>query len=349
MVDVTALPLGVVLLALLVGPAALVAVLGPATVRWCRARGLVVPVDARRAHKTPTPHGGGVLLVAVATPCLLALVAFWPHSWPGLAVAPFDRAFVLALTLAALPVALVGWLDDVAEVRPSIRLAVHLAAVAVAVALLPPLFDFMPLYVEKIVLVLAWGWFVNLVNFMNGADGLVETQVVWASVGLVLLEPQLAPVALVLAGVTLGFLRVNWHPAKVFLGDVGSTWLGFMLGGLLLAGVVDNTWYSMWPLAVLVLPLCLDATSTLVRRIAGGYPVWQPHKTFWFHRILALGWRHDELVWGLLGLNVLLALFILAEVHSGVRGLSLALGLALGGLVMYTVRYTENSRKPHRS
>lgn len=337
------------LLACLLVPMLLAGIFAGPVVAFCRRAGLVAIPTARHAHVNPTPHGGGVLIVALAVPVLLLLVALWPERWStfselGVGPALADRAYLLVLVLASLPVAVIGWLDDVREVRASVRLSVHLVCVLAAALMLPPLFDFMPLALEKILLVLGWGWFVNLFNFMNGADGFAETEAVFICLIVALLVPSLAPVCMVIAGATIGFLRVNWHPAKIFMGDVGSTWLGFMLGGLLLAGVVDNTWWSLWQLAAVPLVFCFDATYTLIARIAGGYPVWQPHKTFWFHRILALGWRHDELVWGLIGINLILSGFLFAEVYLHVRGVALVGGLAILVFLAYMVRRYETKK-----
>jgi UDP-N-acetylmuramyl pentapeptide phosphotransferase/UDP-N-acetylglucosamine-1-phosphate transferase len=325
----------VLLLCLLV-PMLVVAALSPWAVRVCARKNLVVDVCDKRSHTNPTPHGGAFVLVAVALLFMLPLLIFVGGA--------YDKAYMLVLLLASVPVAVVGWLDDVKGVSPSKRLVVHVLAVSIAVVMLPPLFDFMPLVIEKIILVLGWAWFVSLFNFMNGADGLAETQAIWSALMIMLLVPALAPFCAVLAGVCVGFLRVNWHPAKVFMGDVGSTWLGFMLAGLLLYGASDDTWRMIWPLAAVPLLFCYDATYTLMRRLAGGHNLWARHKTFWFHRILALGWRHDELVWGLLAANTLIALALLFEMRLGVRGLALAIGFVVVAGVSAAVQRTEKRK-----
>ena len=204
-------------------------------------------------------------------------------------------------------------------------------------------------------LLLAWGWFVNLSNFMDGADGLATTQALLVLAGVAMLVPPLAPLALVLLAATVGFLRVNgpWvaAPRKVFLGDVGSTWLGFMLGGLLLVGCADDTWRVIWPLATLPLLFCTDATSTLFRRLAQGQNPLVPHKQFWFHRFLALGHSHGQLLAWLVAVNlVLLALALWGYALSLSWGeawaiIPFGLGLLLCGGAACYVQRQENLAK----
>lgn len=270
--------------------------LGPWAVKFCRKRGMMAPAaEDRHIHKHPTPHGGGMVLPMVVVP--VGLIAVWAFRLPF-------AEFLTALLLASLPVAYVGWTDDHKHVEPRIRLMVHLLSVSIGLMFLPQLFDFMPLWLEKILLLLAWGWFVNLYNFMDGADGLATSEAIFISLALSLFVPAFAPLALIIAAAGLGFLRVNFPTAKVFMGDVASTWLGFTLGGLLLVACADDTWQVIWPLASITLVFCADATSTLVRRVATGHHPSTPHKTFWFHQFLARGNSHKTLLFSVLGVNI---------------------------------------------
>ncbi|MCP5405602.1 MAG: hypothetical protein H6922_05230 [Pseudomonadaceae bacterium] len=283
---------------LIVVPFFTVALLGKRVVAWCTSHGLVANHDDRRSHTTPTPHGGGVVLVVLGVP--LGLWAVWafqlPYGW-----------FLTVLLLASVMVAVVGFLDDKHEISARWRLAVHLLAVAVGIGFLPPMFDFMPLWLDKLILLLAWGWFVNLFNFMDGADGLASSEAAFMTLAVALFVPVFKPLALPLAGLSLGFLTVNWQPAKVFLGDVGSTWLGYVLGGLLLVACADDTWTLAWPLFTCTLVFTADATYTLlIQRLAQGHKPWIPHREFWFHRVLRLGYSHAQLAWRVAALNLLL-------------------------------------------
>lgn len=277
----------------------LVYALSPRLVAYCRRMGAVAQVTERSSHTVPTPIGGGAILPMVVVPVGLALTWLWPLPFKG---------YLSVLLLGSLLVAYVGWLDDKHELSPRLRLFTHLFAVAITLFLLPQLFDFMPLWLEKLVLLFGWAWFVNLFNFMDGADGLATSQAIALGLGLSVVVPAFAPIGLMFAAACTGFLRVNGPPAKVFMGDVSSTWLGFVIAGLFLLAAVDDTMNVVWPLATLPLVFAADATTTLIRRILQGHKPWQPHKTFWFHRYLAQGHSHANLVGRVALLNLVLFL-----------------------------------------
>jgi len=309
--------------------------LSPWLVRLCARVGMVGEITERSSHRKPTPHGGGLVFPLLATPLWVVLTWYWPL--------PF-RGFLGVLALGGLLVAYVGWLDDRHELGAHVRLFAHLFVVAIALMLLPPMFDFMPLWAEKILLMLGWGWFVNLYNFMDGADGLATTQAIFMGVALAFIVPAFAPLGLLVAAVAWGFLRVNAPPAKVFLGDTGSTWLGFMLGGLYLLAATDDTFTVIWPLCTIPLVFCADATSTLLRRILQGHKPWQPHKTFWFHRYMALGRTHMQLVRAVAWLNATLLIFAVVSLHFGVPPAGFLAGIvAMLGAAWY-IRMLEKRR-----
>ena len=320
---------------LLLLPFALVCLLGKPTVAWCLRHGMVADhTDDRRIHATPTPHGGGVLLPLVGVP--LGMLTVWYFQVPY-------GTFLFALLAASVMVAAVGYLDDKHELSARARLGVHLLAVGIGLYFLPPMFDSFPLWLDKLILLLAWGWFVNLYNFMDGADGLACSEGVFIAIAVALLVAPFKPLALVVAGVSLGFLSVNWQPAKVFLGDVGSTWLGYVLGGLLLVACADDTWRIVWPLATVTLAFTGDATWTLVRRVAGGHKPWEPHRTFWFHRVLALGYSHSQLAARMTGLNLMLLAVALVGVALNREAWTLPAGLAVAGFVAWRIKSLEKS------
>jgi UDP-N-acetylmuramyl pentapeptide phosphotransferase/UDP-N-acetylglucosamine-1-phosphate transferase len=311
---------------------AAVYLVSPWLVEFCRRQGFVATITERSSHTRPTPHGGGIIFPALVVPLGLFLIWFWPLPFKG---------YLSVLLLGSLLVAYVSWLDDRHELTARARLLVHLIAVAIALFLLPRLFDFIPLWLEKTVLMLAWGWFVNLYNFMDGADGLSTTQAISMSLGLALLVPPLAPLALVVAAAAAGFLRVNWYPAKLFMGDIGSTWLGYILGGLYLVAAVDDTPHVIWPLATLALVFCADATTTLIRRIASGHKPWQPHKTFWFHRYLALGHKHARLARRVASLNLIMFAIAYISYNHGWPKLGFAAALLVMAAAACYIRHHE--------
>ncbi|PZP39411.1 MAG: hypothetical protein DI585_04195 [Pseudomonas fluorescens] len=312
----------------------------PKVVEYCRRMGLVSQVTARSSHTVPTPHGGGLILPLVVVPVGLLMSWLWPLPFKG---------YLTVLLLGSLVVAYVSWLDDRHELSPKLRLIIHFLAVTVTLFLLPPLFDFLPLGLEKILLMVGWAWFINLYNFMDGADGLATSEAIALSLGLALLVPAFAPLALMIAIACTGFLRVNGPPARVFMGDVGATWLGFILAGLFLIAVVDDTINVIWPLATLPLVFAVDATSTLIRRIWQGHAPWQPHKTFWFHRYMALGHTHSQLVGHVALVNViLLSISILAYAYH-CPWLAFLSGMLAMGLIAWYIRRREKRGYTHDS
>lgn len=314
--------------------------ISPWVVGFCRRQGLVSAITERSSHSKPTPHGGGLILPLLVVPVGLALTWLWPLPFKG---------YLSVLLLGSLLVSYVSWLDDKHELTPRLRLLIHLVAVAIALFLLPRLFDFMPLWAEKLILLLGWGWFVNLYNFMDGADGLATSQAIALSLGLALLVPAFAPLALVIAAVAGGFLRVNWPPAKVFMGDVASTWLGYTLGGLYLIAAVDDTFRILWPLATLTLVFTGDATSTLIRRLATGHKPWQPHKTFWFHRFLGLGYTHAQLARRVAAFNLFLLTVGYGSYVLGAPAAGFIIGLlAVAGVACYIRAREKGSRHVSR-
>lgn len=319
----------------LLTPLVIVALLAKNLPFWCVRQGLIAEITPRHAHDTPTPHGGGILLIPVIV--ILGLIAVWGLHLPR-------SEFLTALLLASLIVAAIGLYDDKYGLAAKWRLLAHLIAVGIGLYFMPPLFDTWPTWAEKLLLLLAWGWFVNLYNFMDGLDGLATSQAIYLTLALALLFAPFKPLLLIIAGACLGFLRVNWAPAKVFMGDVGSTFLGYLIGGLLLVIVVDDTWRLVYPLFTLPLVFTADATYTLLKRILQGHNPCLPHREFWIHRAAKYGFTHAQVVEMVLAINALLFIIALA-------GLWLNLGIftALIGLVVVsTAAYIFNKLERHK-
>ena len=253
-------------------------------IRILRRRAILAQPNERSSHTIPTPHGGGIAVVAV-----IAIL------WGGRAFASGDL-WLGAVLAAALGLAAVSWIDDLRSLSAITRLAAQGVAVAVGTAsLLDDGFffqGFLPGWLDPLAAALGWIWFVNLFNFMDGIDGIsgVETACVGGGAALVaMLAPDLAPETAALASVSgltlaaaaLGFLVWNWHPAKVFLGDVGSVPLGFLLGWVLLNLAAAGLWA---PALILPLYYLADATITLAQRALRGEKIWRAHREHFYQR-----------------------------------------------------------------
>jgi UDP-N-acetylmuramyl pentapeptide phosphotransferase/UDP-N-acetylglucosamine-1-phosphate transferase len=290
---------------------------------WLRAREVLDHPNARSSHAQPTPRGGGIVVVGVIA------AALWAIQVAG--GAPLWRLAVLTAALTAL--AAVSWLDDRRGAPIALRLATQIAAVAAglfAIGLGPLAERFaLPGWLVGILLALAWMWFVNLYNFMDGIDGITGTETASIGVGLVALAVvTLGSVAgqglagLALAGAAIGFLLWNWHPAKIFLGDVGSVPLGYIVGGLLIQAAIAGHWA---PALILPLYYLADATVVLVRRALAGQKPWQAHKSHFYQRAHQGGLSHGQVS---LCIGALNAVLIALAAAAGLGWTWLALALA---------------------
>jgi UDP-N-acetylmuramyl pentapeptide phosphotransferase/UDP-N-acetylglucosamine-1-phosphate transferase len=246
------------------------------------AYGRLEPPSDRGLHKVPVPSGAGAAIVAAA-------LVLWP-LWQGPVA---GDNMVLLSTVAAL--ALISWLDDRRGLSPALRLAAHIAAVALLLASLGPgqrVLPVIPLGVERVALGLAWLWFTNLFNFMDGIDGIAGAEAVAVAAGYALVATvagvsnPLDQLALIVAAATAGYLFWNWHPAKVFMGDTGSIALGFLLGWLMIDLGLRGLWAAA---AILPLYFVADASLTLLKRLARGEKPWQPHRQHAYQRAVLGG------------------------------------------------------------
>jgi len=266
--------------------------------------------NERSSHDRPVPRGGGLGVVAVVLPAWLLL---WLLGGFGPAV---PVAVAAALALAALSFA-----DDLRGLGAGVRLLGHGSAVVAFVALALPaeasLFGgALPFWLDRGIVAVGWIWFVNLYNFMDGIDGItgVETMAIAGGLAAVaLLEGDgTAPLAAVLAGAAAGFLVLNWHPARLFLGDVGSVPLGYLVGALLVwQACVEGRWWL-----ALLLPLYYwgDATTTLVMRALRGERIWRAHRAHAYQSAVRRGVPHDRVVLFVAALDALLLLLVLVVV-----------------------------------
>jgi UDP-N-acetylmuramyl pentapeptide phosphotransferase/UDP-N-acetylglucosamine-1-phosphate transferase len=240
--------------------------------RWARryalARQLVDLPGERRRHAQATPRGGGISIVIVMLGAMLALALLFP-SW-RFAMLPMAAGLVL--------VAGIGWVDDHRPLSPWLRLAVH----ALAALLLGMSMSVLGASALQLLLVVGLAIvLVNVWNFMDGINGLAASQAALAALGYAVFAGTgpAAWLGWMLACTVLGFLPFNFPNARIFLGDVGSGALGYLLAGL--AGVVLlKTASSPSGMAWLLLPLSVflvDASLTLMRRILRGEQWWSPH------------------------------------------------------------------------
>ncbi|HAX92299.1 MAG TPA: glycosyl transferase [Rhodospirillaceae bacterium] len=301
-----------------------------------------IPND-RSMHKEPVPRGGGLAIMGVVA---AGLLLFSPVAFDGTLADPLNfhwampRVSSLILLLSICLLVSVSWLDDKRPLSPALRLAVHLLAAFVGSFALPDTFllfgGLLPAALDRIAMVLGWAWFMNIYNFMDGIDGLtgVQTVAVVTGVaalfwGLEIFQPSALHHDLLLcalvAGATGGFLAFNWPPAKIFMGDVGSIPLGFLIGYLLLK--LASLGFLA---AAIILPLyyLADSAITMGRRALKREKIWQAHRQHFYQRATLGEGRPKPVV-----IKILIADFLL----FGAALLSMTnpwLGLGLGVMIV---------------
>lgn len=270
--------------------------------------GILDHPNARSSHRVPTPRGGGLAIVLVVLGGTAALAAL------GQASSELAKAILVGGAL----VAGVGWLDDRRSLSPGIRALVQTVAAVWALASLGGLPQ---LAVGGWVIQLGpWGsvlgvvgtvWMINLYNFMDGIDGLAGLEAVMVAFlgGLFALahsDTGLALVAWLVGGAALGFLLWNWPPAKVFMGDVGSSFLGYAFAVLAIAGeMAGSVPILVW--WILLAVFLVDATLTLARRVLSGERWYEAHRSHVYQLATQVGHSHKRVTVTVLVINLLLS------------------------------------------
>lgn len=267
-------------------------------------RRLLDQPNARSSHHRPTPRGGGLAFVLVAA--LASVLALLTGVPAGVAFS--------GLPLLALPLAVVGFFDDRHNLSAGLRYGVQLAT-ALLVILVSPL----PLpWLALPVLLIAVTAVINFTNFMDGLDGLVAGCMAVAISALAMAHSAPWPIW-ALVGSLAGFLIWNWSPAKVFMGDVGSTFLGAVFACLVLQA---TSWPEALGLLLVATPLLCDACLCVPRRLLAGQRVFQAHRLHLFQRLYQAGWSHARVSSLYIAATAVLAVALLAGGLSWVVGLA---------------------------
>ena len=298
---------------------------------WLRRRAILDRPGERSSHAAPVPRGAGLAVVAV-----LAV------GWLGLAAWLKLPSETVAVALLALALALLSFVDDLRGLPVAARLAAHFVAALVALALFPRdglVFQgLLPLPLDRAAAALLWVWFVNLYNFMDGIDGITGVETVCIGLGVAIVSlvsgHDFAALALVPVAVALGFLRFNWQPASVFLGDAGSVPLGYVMGWLLLVLARDGLWA---PALILPLYYLADATVTLVRRARRGEALWRAHRDHFYQRAVR-GNDHAAVARLVLAGDAVLAALALLALAQPLIAVGLAVILSAAMLVAFARR-----------
>lgn len=314
-----------ILLAVLIG-VALTSFVLTGLIRWYAvSRGVIDTPNERSSHKRDTPTGGGI---AIVLPFLFALLSLN-------AVGMVTHADLIVLAPACAGVALVGFWDDHAPLSPLFRFVVQLVCASwVLVGYGFPFSLNLGVSYEGILFscsLIGLVWFLNLYNFMDGIDGIASVEAISVAFGWIMIlllkgDGDWLICALVLPAV-VGFLPWNWPPAKIFMGDAGSVFLGMVLGCLAIRSAVQGL-DNLYVWAILLALFIVDATTTIFIRIFSGHNPLKPHRTHAYQVAAALWGSHFKVTAATLAINLgwLLPVAMLVALHmlNGVLGVIIA-------------------------
>lgn len=298
----------------------------------------------RSLHRRPIPRSGGVAILAGIAIGTLAAFGFNASG-----------SAVLLMLSIALSVGCISFLEDRHGVHLSLRITVHFLAALMLYSLgysiasveLPGLSWMFSPSLAFIVSILFVVWMINLYNFMDGMDGFASGMGIigfgsFAMLGWQAGDATFASASLLIASACLGFLVFNFPPAKIFLGDTGSSTLGFFVAGYSLWAAQANL-FPLWVAGLIFSPFIIDATVTLGYRLLTGEKIWLPHKTHYYQKLVQRGWGHRRtllaeyaLMLGCSGSAILATRLAVSE-----QALLLTLWLLIYGLLMVGVHRIE--------
>jgi UDP-GlcNAc:undecaprenyl-phosphate/decaprenyl-phosphate GlcNAc-1-phosphate transferase len=258
--------------------------------------------NQRSLHTSPIPRIGGI---GIATGLVCAVTSY-------LIVGGSEKHLITSMTLAYGSLLSISLLDDFKPQSPVVRIGVHLGVATLWVVSTLEMQPFSQILL--IALVIAWG--MNLFNFMDGSDGLAGGMafIGFAAYSIAAYNADnifLASMCAGICGAILAFLKFNWPPAKIFLGDSGSVPLGFLAATVGVLGVQSGIWGPLFP-AMIFAMFWIDATFTLFLRSFKLKKVWQPHREHWYQKAIRSGTSHRNVLLIHLVCNVIIASLSLA-------------------------------------
>ena len=297
-------------------------------------KSLLATVNERSSHTTPTPHGGGI---AIALSWFIGLIYLFTCK-------ALEPSLFYALMCGSV-LSLVSYVDDLYELSPKLRLLVQAMVSIAGLYALGGLsrIDFGFWVLENPLLTNALAflgimWFINLYNFLDGIDGYAGSEAIFLAIaGWLLFGGE--HFILLIASVA-GFLVWNWHKAKIFMGDVGSTLLGYTVA--IFSIYYQNNGVSLFVWIILFGLFWFDATLTLFRRYQNREKLSQAHRKHAYQRLVQSGVPHDRVVFYAIGINLILVILGYSALShpAGVIGY-----VAVAVLVLYGAMKIVDQRK----
>ncbi len=256
---------------------------------------LISKPNHRSSHKDPIPQGGGLIFLLIASASSLIL----GNS---------------SLVIGCIPIGIIGFLDDFYKINPLARYIAQLFTVIYLInnqgipnyGMLQNSVFFA--YFLSVLLIIFFTAIINFVNFMDGIDGLVAINfIIFLFVSSINISLSFLPLMMMM----MGFIIWNWNPAKVFMGDTGSTFLGSIT---VLIFLENESLINAFFLILVITPLLFDAFSCVIRRLIAGQNIFRPHKLHLYQRLHQAGWSHGKvsLIYGIASC-ILSILFLLSK------------------------------------
>ena len=267
-----------------------------------------VPND-RSSHNLPTPNGGGIV-----TSLVLAAMFYYSNGGDMMSVS------FLSMIASFCFLSLVSFIDDIRELPFTYRLVAQIFAASLVLYFMDlKMFDFMNRELTIILLILCWVGYMNAYNFMDGIDGITVAETAHIGLSFLLLsllhqELQWLQIdAIILIGVALGFGIINWHPAKIFMGDVGSIPIGFYTGYVFLRLI-----FSGYMVEAIIIPsyYLMDSGLTLIRRILNKERFWEAHRSHFYQQAVQQGNSHSVVVCRIMIINLIALVTIIAVEYA---------------------------------
>jgi len=280
--------------------------------------GIMDVPSARRSHKAPTPRGGGVAFVIIFSTLL--------PSFEYYLIGTFERS--AAILQIFLPISLISFWDDISHMNVVLRLIVHILCSLLAVMwLIHPstiLHYEIPMSLDLAIGSFALLAFLNVYNFLDGIDGITVSESMHLSATILVLcalRYDIIPnvdiiifIATIIFGWSIGFVYYNWQPARIFLGDVGSISIGFLIGVCLLT-IASASAKLFAACVIAALYYVADGGMTILIRLVKGERIWEPHLQHFFHKAVRKGRSHKRVVKRIIKCNILLMLFAVNSLY----------------------------------
>lgn len=298
-------------------------------------KSLLAMPNERSSHMTPTPHGGGI---AIAVTWFLGL--FYLFTCKAI-----EPSLFYALMCGSL-LSMVSYCDDLYELSPKLRLFVQIVVSIAGLYALGGLskidFGFGILenpWITNVLAFLGIMWFINLYNFLDGIDGYAGSEAIFLAIAGWLLFG--GNHFLVLVSSVAGFLVWNWHKAKIFMGDVGSTLLGYTMA--IFALYYQNNGVSIFIWLILFGLFWFDATLTLFRRYENSEKLSMAHKKHAYQRLTQSGWSHEKVVVYSICLNMLLVVF--GYIAFQFQGLAIVCLMVTVAILYGVVKWVDTKKR----